>query len=651
MQAISLRQIFYQLSEVERQLGDSSASDTALRICNSICTNASEAIQLACAIEAFEDEPYRDWPSTWILSRDFLTVLLQEYEFAMNMEQDRPCRFLMRQRMSYALLNHPTSFDDRAIILQGLTEVLDLNDENRFIEMLMDAGKRKAIRGDELDAESDEKILHVAMTYRHSSHYTSEGTISSDTAKEAFKVLQTIQRIEPEIKGVRIWIDQNLHRYPNASLLKKYSKTFHSPFTQLLVVCSLPGMHGFGIIGQRPLIWLEMNMGFECYGLCYAKGKETCVAEALGISSKRSQALSRQYDIGIIVGKVSKWRTHATRAMEILSFWAPGMFQYEQYPFLDSILEDAKTARKHFRNDPEILTHFKSESNVYSKDEYINSKFNLRKEQSKSSLIGKKEERNIFDIDVKHIAFDIYINRGVWMHGLFEGEIRKHQNGTYSHSGIPQQKKNETILIHRIGDVHVSDIIGASGASAFLVEVFGKNYEPVFRGLQPKNSKTCETTPQFTNVKNLGSKKNVDSEPIIGPNCGFSLWDSRMGRGIPTQMSTCGRVLEHFIESVYRMGTVAIGTRGHHDRPTIESEKYVEQFKRLVTRSTGTQTLLHKCEMEFVTRLPESLRGDDSSSTSGQAFVDIDLNGAQSTREEDVGEHPRIIRPRSSQQQ
>lgn len=254
MHAISLRQIFYQLSEVERQLGNDCACDIALRICNSICLKVPQAVQLACAIEAFENEPYRDWPNIWTLSSDFLTVLVQEYEFSMNMEHDQPYRFLMRQRVSYALLNNPACSDDRAIILEGFTGVLDLNDEEKFIQVLKDAGKRKALRGDELSAESDENILHVAMAYRHSSHYSRQGTISIDTVKEAFKIIQTIQRIEPQIKAVRVWTDQNLHRYPDSYLSQKYSRRFHAPFAQLLVVCSFPGERGFSEIGQRPVI-------------------------------------------------------------------------------------------------------------------------------------------------------------------------------------------------------------------------------------------------------------------------------------------------------------------------------------------------------------------------------------------------------------
>lgn len=116
--------IFYQVSELDRQLGNNAAREAALRICNSICSSSSLIVQLACAIEAFEEEDYNDWPRVWTLSAEFLITLIEEYEFAMNMDRERPHRFLMRQRMSYALLNQTVSVnvlqaaEDKEIILQ-----------------------------------------------------------------------------------------------------------------------------------------------------------------------------------------------------------------------------------------------------------------------------------------------------------------------------------------------------------------------------------------------------------------------------------------------------------------------------------------------------------------------------------------------------
>lgn len=84
----------------------------------------------------------------------------------------------------------------------------------------------------------------------------------------------------------------------------------------------------------------------------------------------------------------------------------------------------------------------------------------------------------------------------------------------------------------------------------------------------------------------------------------FSLWDARFGRGITSQLSTCGRLFEHFIERVQRIGTVAMDRIGKADGRSKGSEDYMKQLLQLSSLSSGTQTLRHECEMEFVTRMP-----------------------------------------------
>lgn len=103
--------------------------------------------------------------------------------------------------------------------------------------------------------------------------------------------------------------------------------------------------------------------------------------------------------------------------------------------------------------------------------------------------------------------------------------------------------------------------------------------------------------------------------------------------------------MEHFIEAVQRIGTIAIDTRGEGDRRMNCSEKYRKLMERLCTLSSGTQALVHECQMEFVTHLSESFKSQSSSSLTGQGTADIDLTGDQYIRKEKVEEHPRTIRP------
>lgn len=126
--------------------------------------------------------------------------------------------------MSYALLNQIEclevlqAVEYRAIILEGLTEILYLNDEKQLRQVLENAGQRKMSRLDERSAHNDEFILHVAMSYKHSPDSRETVTISTETAKETFNVLKTLQNLELQIRGVWIWIDQNMYRYPNRAM-------------------------------------------------------------------------------------------------------------------------------------------------------------------------------------------------------------------------------------------------------------------------------------------------------------------------------------------------------------------------------------------------------------------------------------------------
>lgn len=180
-----------------------------------------------------------------------------------------------------------------------------------------------------------------------------------------------------------------------------------------------------------------MNIGFECYGLCYDKKKESSIAEALGIPSTRWLTFNKVYDMGVIVGKVSTWRSHSIRQTEILSFWAPGMFQHDQYKYLSFILDDGKATQRNIQNDSEILDRFQSNNNMHSEDEYNNCRLNCAQNENNPSWHEYEEQRNIFESDVKNITFDIFIKRGVWMHSFFEKEFQNQLNSAPSQNEFP----------------------------------------------------------------------------------------------------------------------------------------------------------------------------------------------------------------------
>lgn len=87
--------------------------------------------------------------------------------------------------------------------------------------------------------------------------------------------------------------------------------------------------------------------------------------------------------------------------------------------------------------------------------------------------------------------------------------------------------------------MYVSEVTGDSDASACVIEVFGNPNYSFIDGLHYKHSKSFENlASQFTELRNLGHEKKMDSKAITDLRGDFSLWDARMGRGIPTQLST-----------------------------------------------------------------------------------------------------------------
>lgn len=522
-----------------------------------------------------------------------------------------------------------------------------LNDEKQFIGKLQDAGQRKLSIADEMNADNEEYILHIALSYKHSRDSSKRGTISIETAKETFNIIQVIQKLEPEIEGVRVWIDQNMYRYPNRSLSNENWTKYLVPYTQLLVVCPLYAQSAISTLSKSPFVWLEMNMAFECQGLIFKQMKSCSLLEALGIPANANLDEHNPYNVAIIVGKVSRWRPSTTRANEFLSFWAPGMFHHDQNKYSTDILLTAKTIRENIQHNSEDLNRIASKSKPDLKSGSNGNGDFTGQDKTKYSGDKNAEQVKIPENDVKHFAFDAYIKRGVWMHGLFESQLQKQPLSEPGHEKSTNTKRKDTVLMQTIGTVQVSELQDSIGVNAHVFEIFGNNTDIASDGAHYNQTATLSTSlPKCNQSKKLFPNPKNESRCRTDFNGSFSLWDARFGRGICSQLSPCGRLLEHFIEKLQRIGTVAMTFSRKAGEKTECVEHYRQQLKRLISLSKGKQTLRYECEMEFVKTLQNQTSSPASTDSTGLHFVDMDLEGHQRVAEEDAQRHYRIIRPR-----
>lgn len=221
----------------------------------------------------------------------------------------------------------------------GFTPALRLDDPKHFVEELIKAGKRKMGKHDEIDAFSEKNVLHVALSYGHAAAYYNGGTINEDIANRAYEIVYDLALVasNSKVNYVRVWIDQNIHRYEKA---KDWYEVGFLPYACLPVISVPPSDLGFKAALTRPWIWVETGMAMKAKGLNCHRSVASTIPDALWVSSvvmkewkDTSQKLSHQKDIVSIKGNGFTMEHCIFSILKTVSWWSPNILEHKSYEY------------------------------------------------------------------------------------------------------------------------------------------------------------------------------------------------------------------------------------------------------------------------------------------------------------------------------
>lgn len=158
-------------------------------------------VRFALLLEILERYDHRAWPRDYQLSR--IEWQLQESILA-NCEISSVDR---RQRASYMRLLMASKGRHRDVAY-GLSERLLWRDKPYVIQQLIAMGKRNYFGALSSQHAMENGVLHVAVSYKHTSTYCRDGTISEQQANAIWVAVRSILLVNDDTR-VRVWIDQN----------------------------------------------------------------------------------------------------------------------------------------------------------------------------------------------------------------------------------------------------------------------------------------------------------------------------------------------------------------------------------------------------------------------------------------------------------
>lgn len=194
---------------------------------------------------------------------------------------------------------------------------------------LLRAGRRQCTCADEESAIYERGILHVAMSYRQADRYDGAGTIDYHTAEEAYEAVLTIPLIR-KYTVVRIWIDQNLHRYHHPG--EWYERGF-LPYTVMRVVSVLSRHGGLSVGRRRPWIWVETGLALSGIGIHCKRETMDSATEVLVLPNDSLLNSDVTESHGWILGTGYSVFISVQEALRSVAFWTPDMLEHKDYEY------------------------------------------------------------------------------------------------------------------------------------------------------------------------------------------------------------------------------------------------------------------------------------------------------------------------------
>ena len=523
--SINLFQILYLAPERELERGNIEAAQVALRILSSINPENSYVVQLACVIEAFEDELYFEWPSQWILSKPvLLPIYINQFEYEM-----RSCSgdWTFFQRRNYAQL---TGVTNMLRLTWGLTQRFPVNDCEAFINGLQQAGRRQCDISDEDHAFNEQGVLHIALSYKHFKRWNEGGTINRETAAEACYIMKRFLVVDDtKCHSVRVWVDQNLHRYPQVPADKWYEVGF-LPYAVFPVVSALAQHNGFQVAQTRPWIWVETALGMESIGIfCAPKVTET----ALNILDYPKEAKFTQQQFlksGYIPGKEGLLVHAVQRVLAIVSWWTSNTLQHSNYEYAEDFIKfkfwaRAQVVRLSVKPNVDLSTHSFEDSTI-ERISWLRALCNINERRDPGPRIRLEI---LYDQEMEELLELLRVCGAVRASKVFDRECSQDDG------------KQECRMLYEV-----------FGTVAQKLICFGHTAEKVQLHLNPPplSDNVTEIENKYAITRLLKSRYST----TLGA---FSFFDARFSRGVPPKISKCGTLFKRHYELRPYIGTLS----------------------------------------------------------------------------------------------
>lgn len=233
-------------------------------------------VRYALLLEILENYDHRAWPKDFQLCG--IDWQLQEVVMA-NCEMSSVDR---RQRVCYLRLLMASKGRHKDIAY-GLSERLLWRDKSYVIQQLIAMGKRTYFGAIPTHHAMENGVLHVAVSYKHTSTYCRKGTISERQANAIWIAVRSVLFVNEDTQ-VRVWIDQNLHRrrLPANSKWHEYGLL---PYACLRTVFVGNGDFSLRLARTRPWLWVELITAMKADGIQSKPGYDF-VEESDGIIAK-----------------------------------------------------------------------------------------------------------------------------------------------------------------------------------------------------------------------------------------------------------------------------------------------------------------------------------------------------------------------------
>lgn len=260
----------------------------------SIREDLIEEVRLAQIIEILECYDHKSWPDHYQLKG--VTNKLQE-TVTLHYESQAIDQI---QRSNYFILARGGQGRHNDVAY-GLSGKLKWSQREQVTNSLLEMGRREYHEPIPTSHEKENGVLHVAVSYRHSSRFDRGGTLTRTQANAIWTAVRDIPLMTEDTQ-VRVWLDQNLHRrkFPPG----KWHEYGLLPYACLQTVYIGTGDFSLKHAYRRPWLWVEMITGLKTSGIRTKRGHDV-LQDCNNVLMKRhrfAQQRQRFIDFGCVFG-------------------------------------------------------------------------------------------------------------------------------------------------------------------------------------------------------------------------------------------------------------------------------------------------------------------------------------------------------------